>query len=268
MVEGSSTPATGAAAAPTPERFAGSPWSAAAMVRLYRACGLTCLVCGASCTLCLGTVSLVNYLSEGLGAGLSAGLVTAVLSLPLLLIGAGLVLDAPGIVERRQARWQARQARARRQAEQRQHRLEQQAQHADPATAGRARYQLAAQRLAQLLRTHPHLGARYLAGHPDLSGPRHVRLCCTPTRLMVLDAGRGATAPLLTLAWGRNSPATIDADYRGEIIIALINLGQETFTVEHGMRVAQIVVAPVVRAVWELSYAASAITCSGCNPAS
>ncbi len=48
-----------------------------------------------------------------------------------------------------------------------------------------------------------------------------------------------------------NSPGTIDADYRGEIKVILINHGSETFTVSHGMRIAQMVVAPVVRAVWD-----------------
>jgi dUTP pyrophosphatase len=41
-----------------------------------------------------------------------------------------------------------------------------------------------------------------------------------------------------------NSPGTIDADYRGEIKVVLINLGQEDFTVTPGLRVAQMVVAP------------------------
>lgn len=40
-----------------------------------------------------------------------------------------------------------------------------------------------------------------------------------------------------------NSPGTVDADYRGEIKIALINHGQEPFTVERGMRIAQMVIA-------------------------
>ena len=47
-----------------------------------------------------------------------------------------------------------------------------------------------------------------------------------------------------------NAPATIDADYRGEILVALINLGRETFVVTRGMRVAQIVFARVGSAVW------------------
>lgn len=44
-----------------------------------------------------------------------------------------------------------------------------------------------------------------------------------------------------------NSPGTIDADYRGEIKVMLINLGHEPFTVTRGMRIAQMVVAPVTQ---------------------
>ncbi|HZB62788.1 MAG TPA: dUTP diphosphatase [Microvirga sp.] len=42
-----------------------------------------------------------------------------------------------------------------------------------------------------------------------------------------------------------NAPGTIDADYRGEVQVLLVNLGQEPFTVTRGMRIAQLVVAPV-----------------------
>ena len=45
-----------------------------------------------------------------------------------------------------------------------------------------------------------------------------------------------------------NSPGTIDSDYRGEVQVPLINLGRAVFTVTHGMRIAQLVVAPVARA--------------------
>ena len=45
-----------------------------------------------------------------------------------------------------------------------------------------------------------------------------------------------------------NTPGTIDADYRGEIKVILINLGHETFIVEKGLRIAQMVVCPVVQA--------------------
>lgn len=48
-----------------------------------------------------------------------------------------------------------------------------------------------------------------------------------------------------------NSPGTIDADYRGEVKVALINLGQAPVTVERGMRIAQLVVAPVTRVQWQ-----------------
>lgn len=47
-----------------------------------------------------------------------------------------------------------------------------------------------------------------------------------------------------------NSPGTIDADYRGEVKVILANLGDEAFTVSRGMRVAQMVVAPVTRLGW------------------
>ncbi len=44
-----------------------------------------------------------------------------------------------------------------------------------------------------------------------------------------------------------NAPGTIDADYRGEVQVLLINLGQEPVTIIRGMRIAQLVVAPVLR---------------------
>lgn len=44
-----------------------------------------------------------------------------------------------------------------------------------------------------------------------------------------------------------NAPGTIDEDYRGEISVPLINLSQTPFAIEHGMRIAQLVVAPVVQ---------------------
>ncbi len=47
-----------------------------------------------------------------------------------------------------------------------------------------------------------------------------------------------------------NSPGTIDEDYRGEIQIILLNMGDAPFAVERGMRIAQAVLAPVTRAQW------------------
>jgi len=45
-----------------------------------------------------------------------------------------------------------------------------------------------------------------------------------------------------------NAPGTIDADYRGEIQVLLVNLGTEPVTITRGMRIAQLIIAPVVRA--------------------
>ena len=49
-----------------------------------------------------------------------------------------------------------------------------------------------------------------------------------------------------------NSPGTIDSDYRGEVKIVLINLGDDPFTIKNGDRIAQIVIAPVARAAFAL----------------
>jgi len=48
-----------------------------------------------------------------------------------------------------------------------------------------------------------------------------------------------------------NAPGTIDADYRGEIRVILVNLGDKPFAVRRGERIAQMIVAPVVRVSWE-----------------
>jgi dUTP pyrophosphatase len=49
-----------------------------------------------------------------------------------------------------------------------------------------------------------------------------------------------------------NSPGTIDSDYRGEIRVILANLGSESVTIARGERIAQIVVAPVRQAAWQI----------------
>jgi dUTP pyrophosphatase len=48
-----------------------------------------------------------------------------------------------------------------------------------------------------------------------------------------------------------NSPGTIDADYRGEVGVILINLGKEPFTISRGARIAQMVIAPVTMLTWQ-----------------
>ena len=55
-----------------------------------------------------------------------------------------------------------------------------------------------------------------------------------------LAAKHGITIP--------NAPGTIDADYRGEVLVPLINLGPEPVAITHGMRIAQMIIAPVARA--------------------
>lgn len=48
-----------------------------------------------------------------------------------------------------------------------------------------------------------------------------------------------------------NSPGTIDSDYRGEIKIILVNISNESFTIQHGERIAQMIIHPVVKATWQ-----------------
>lgn len=50
-----------------------------------------------------------------------------------------------------------------------------------------------------------------------------------------------------------NAPGTIDADYRGEVLVLLVNLGREPVAIERGDRIAQLVVAPVTRAAFRES---------------
>lgn len=48
-----------------------------------------------------------------------------------------------------------------------------------------------------------------------------------------------------------NTPGTVDSDYRGEIRVNLINHGREPFTIQRGERIAQMIIAPVIQAVWD-----------------
>lgn len=79
--------------------------------------------------------------------------------------------------------------------------------------------------------------------------------CLVPTgfRVEIPVGYEGQVRPRsgLALKWGismANTPGTIDADYRGELKVIMINLGQEPFTVKRGDRIAQLVIAPVVQA--------------------
>jgi dUTP pyrophosphatase len=81
-----------------------------------------------------------------------------------------------------------------------------------------------------------------------------------PTGLVLaIPAGHeGQVRPRSGLAWNHgltvaNAPGTIDADYRGELQVILMNAGGEPFTVRPGDRIAQLVVAPVARARFEVA---------------
>ena len=92
--------------------------------------------------------------------------------------------------------------------------------------------------------------------HDLVIEPRAVRLVPTGIEIAVPDGFEAQVRPRSGLAVTHrismpNTPATIDADYRGEIRVPLINLGDEAFRVTRGMRIAQLVVAPVVRVTWE-----------------
>src|SRR5204862_3548896 len=86
--------------------------------------------------------------------------------------------------------------------------------------------------------------------------PRTIVMIPTGLEMAIPDGFEGQVRPRSGLAVKHgislpNTPATIDADYRGEIRVPLINLGIEAFRVTRGMRIAQLVVAPVARAAWE-----------------
>ena len=83
------------------------------------------------------------------------------------------------------------------------------------------------------------------------------RVACPCGFVMALPAGYEAQVrPRSGLALKQglsvpNAPGTIDADYRGEVKVLLVNLGTEPITITRGMRIAQMVVARVERAVWQ-----------------
>ena len=87
-------------------------------------------------------------------------------------------------------------------------------------------------------------------------GPREIVLIPTGLEVAIPDGFEGQVRPRSGLAVKHgislpNTPATIDADYRGEIRVPLINHGSQPFTVTRGMRIAQFVVAPVVQVAWD-----------------
>ena len=91
---------------------------------------------------------------------------------------------------------------------------------------------------------------------PVVMQPGDIRLIACGFALAIPAGFEGQVRPRSGLASKHgitvlNAPGTIDSDYRGEVKALLINLGKAAFTVEPGMRVAQLVVAPVSRVEWQ-----------------
>ena len=83
--------------------------------------------------------------------------------------------------------------------------------------------------------------------------PREIKLVPTGLALEIPMGYEGQIRPRSGLALKHgisivNAPGTIDADYRGEVGVILVNLGTKTFTINSGDRIAQLVISPVVRA--------------------
>ncbi|MDD3813952.1 MAG: dUTP diphosphatase [Desulfocapsaceae bacterium] len=105
-----------------------------------------------------------------------------------------------------------------------------------------------------------------LAAGLDVSAAVHAPVVLNPGRIDLLPSGFSVAIPEgyelqvrprsgMAIRHGVtvvNSPGTIDADYRGEVRIGLINLGQEPFIVHRGDRIAQLVLAPVLRLQFEV----------------
>jgi len=95
--------------------------------------------------------------------------------------------------------------------------------------------------------------AACLPGGPLVLAPGARALIPTGIALAIPPGYEGQVRPRSGLALRHgisivNAPGTIDADYRGELKVLLINLGSEPFAVAHGDRIAQLVVAPVAMA--------------------
>ena len=85
--------------------------------------------------------------------------------------------------------------------------------------------------------------------------PNERRLVGTGLKMAIPRGYEGQVRPRSGLAFKHgislvNTPGTIDADYRGEVGVILVNLGHEPFRISRGMRIAQLVVARHARAVW------------------
>jgi dUTP pyrophosphatase len=87
-------------------------------------------------------------------------------------------------------------------------------------------------------------------------GPGDIVLVPTGFEVAIPEGFEGQVRPRSGLAMKHgitlpNTPGTIDADYRGEIRVPLINLGREAFVLTRGMRIAQLLIAPVIQIAWD-----------------
>jgi dUTP pyrophosphatase len=92
---------------------------------------------------------------------------------------------------------------------------------------------------------------------PVTLGPGEIRLIPTGLHISVPRGFEAQVRPRSGLALRHgitivNTPGTIDSDYRGEVGVILANLGREPLEITRGMRIAQLVFLPVVRAQWQL----------------
>jgi dUTP pyrophosphatase len=100
-------------------------------------------------------------------------------------------------------------------------------------------------------------GFDLVASAPVAIAPGKRALCPTGIAIAVPSGFEGQVRPRSGLALKHgvtclNTPGTIDADYRGEVKVLLVNLGDEPFEVTRGMRIAQLVLAAVAPASFEL----------------
>ena len=97
------------------------------------------------------------------------------------------------------------------------------------------------------------LSAAIPAGAPAVIRPGERQLVGTGLLIAVPEGHEAQVRPRsgLALEYGLtvlNAPGTVDSDYRGEIKVLLVNLGSDDVTINRGMRIAQLVISPVVRA--------------------
>lgn len=97
---------------------------------------------------------------------------------------------------------------------------------------------------------------RAAVDEPLTLAPGMRALVPTGIRIALPPGYEAQVRPRSGLAWRHgismvNAPGTIDADYRGQVSVILINHGQQPFVIRRGDRIAQMVVAPVTRVAWE-----------------